>query len=369
MPVSQLLAEEQLFATVPDDWHVIVTDIKQSTRAYGRGLHQEINLIATGSIICILNLAHRARIRIPFFFGGDGATLLVPEELLAQSLASLHKHRANSLANFQLDLRVGAVSVSDLIRHNQALRISHIYLNEMYAIPVILGDGLAYAERQVKANHDAALPNPEPDQVELDLSGMECRWDKIRPAQEHPEIVCLIVHATDQAQQAAVYKEIIDTIDSAYGPFGSRSPVTPRHLHLDTRVSKIVTEMRAKKGRMDLPYLAKNWLGTMVGKWWYFKQNNGRAYKHALMQMTDTLVLDGRINTVMAGTRAQRAILTTQLDRMEQANRITYGLFVSPESVMSCYVQDRVDKHIHFVDGSEGGYTMAARMLKDKLRG
>jgi hypothetical protein len=34
---------------------------------------------------------------------------------------------------------------------------------------------------------------------------------------------------------------------------------------------------------------------------------------------------------------------------------------------MSCYVRDRRDEHIHFIDGIGGGYTMAATVLKKKL--
>ncbi|WP_338034474.1 DUF3095 family protein [Lacinutrix algicola] len=37
-------------------------------------------------------------------------------------------------------------------------------------------------------------------------------------------------------------------------------------------------------------------------------------------------------------------------------------------SIMSCYFEDREEKHIHFVDGTEGGYTSAAIMLKEKAR-
>ena len=51
---------------------------------------------------------------------------------------------------------------------------------------------------------------------------------------------------------------------------------------------------------------------------------------------------------------------------MERDRLLTYGLFVSRESVMSCYVRDRRDEHIHFVDGADGGYTMAATMWKRK---
>lgn len=35
---------------------------------------------------------------------------------------------------------------------------------------------------------------------------------------------------------------------------------------------------------------------------------------------------------------------------------------------MSCYIEDRKEKHIHFVDGTEGGYTSAARMFKEKQK-
>ncbi|MNL78808.1 hypothetical protein D3C87_2052860 [compost metagenome] len=84
--------------------------------------------------------------------------------------------------------------------------------------------------------------------------------------------------------------------------------------------------------------------------------------------MSDTLVIDGKINTVITGTPEQRAQLQNALDVMEAAREIHYGLHVSSESVMSCYVHDLKDGHIHFIDGAEGGYTKAAGMLKQKLR-
>jgi len=56
------------------------------------------------------------------------------------------------------------------------------------------------------------------------------------------------------------------------------------------------------------------------------------------------------------------------LDELEKTEKIIYGLYVSNESVMSCYVRDLEDDHIHFVDGSEGGYTKAAGVLKEKIK-
>ena len=83
--------------------------------------------------------------------------------------------------------------------------------------------------------------------------------------------------------------------------------------------------------------------------------------------MSDTLIIDGRINTVIAGTSEQREKLNAALDKLESAGEIIYGQHVSNESVMSCYVRNLNDTHVHFVDGAEGGYTKAAAMLKKKI--
>ena len=84
--------------------------------------------------------------------------------------------------------------------------------------------------------------------------------------------------------------------------------------------------------------------------------------------MSDTLVIDGKINTVISGNKEQRQALQQYLDELEAAGEIIYGLHVSNASVMSCYVRDMKDGHIHFVDGSDGGYTQAARVIKAKLK-
>jgi hypothetical protein len=94
----------------------------------------------------------------------------------------------------------------------------------------------------------------------------------------------------------------------------------------------------------------------------------GKKYLKELIDLTDTLVLDGKINTVISGNTAQREALVKSLTEMEKAGKIHFGIHISQESIMSCYVRRRDREHIHFVDGADGGYTQAARMLKGKLR-
>lgn len=75
IPLDEILLKDELFFTVPENWHVIVTDIKGSTETVAAGLHQQINLIATGNTVANLNIAFNKGITIPIFFGGDGATI------------------------------------------------------------------------------------------------------------------------------------------------------------------------------------------------------------------------------------------------------------------------------------------------------
>ncbi len=78
IPLSDLLTEEHLFFKIPANWSVIITDVKNSTAAVRNGLHETVNLVATGSIVALLNIAYKSNITVPFFFGGDGATFIVP---------------------------------------------------------------------------------------------------------------------------------------------------------------------------------------------------------------------------------------------------------------------------------------------------
>jgi hypothetical protein len=71
---------------------------------------------------------------------------------------------------------------------------------------------------------------------------------------------------------------------------------------------------------------------------------------------------------IISGKSEQRSMLTKFLDELESAGKIIYGIHVSKESIISCYVQDRKKHHIHFINGADGGYTKAAMVLKKKMK-
>ncbi|MGK2861717.1 MAG: DUF3095 domain-containing protein [Chitinophagaceae bacterium] len=361
--LSDLLTEEHLFYRVPDNWHVVITDIKSSTKAVEDGLHETVNLLATGSIVAVLNIAYKAGITVPFFFGGDGATFILPPTILDATLHALMIHKENSLKNYNLTLRVGNVPVTGIYGNGHSLNIGKLRTSKLFSIPVLLGDGLVYAERVIKAE-DYFL-SIQPGKDELDLSGMQCRWDKVKPPKDYDEVVSLLVTARYSEKQAVAFKKVIDMLDKIYGDPERRKPITVPMLKLKPTLEKIKLEMRTRFGGYRPLYLLNKWITTLLGIF-YFKTKKGKNYLMQLVDMSDTLVIDGKINTVISGTSKQREQLMQALDEYERTGDIHYGIFVSKESVMSCYVRNMNEDHIHFVDGAEGGYTKAAGLLKKK---
>lgn len=365
IPLGDLLMENHLFFKVPDNWHVLITDVKNSTQAALDGQHQTVNLVATGSIVAALNIAFKDNISVPFFFGGDGATFIIPPSLLAATLTALQQHRENTLNNFKLDLRVGHVPVTEVYEQGHELRLSKLKTSDLFNIPVLLGNGLIFAERKIKA---ADQPSPPllNNTGELDMSGMHCRWDKIKPPANNFEVVCLQVIAKDGIQQADAFRQVIESIDKIYGAPEVRKPISISKLRMMATFEKIGREMRTRLGGFNAMYLLRTWITTSIGKI-YFKTKKGKEYLYKLVDMSDTLVIDGKINTVITGSPEQREQLKAALDDLEKRDKILYGLHVSSESVMSCYVRNMDDQHVHFVDGADGGYTNAAGVLKKKI--
>jgi len=366
MPLHKLLEQQEQFAQVPDNWHVIITDIVGSTQSVMGGRHQDVNLIATGSIVTVLNIAFGMGITVPFFFGGDGATFIVPNDLIYRAMSALVAYRESIMKNFGLELRTGTLPVQQVYNEGFNIDIAKYNRSAVFAIPIVLGSGLDYAERIIKGK-DYLLAGHTADNQEPDTSGMQCRWDTIAPPKDKEEVVTLLIIAKDVDNQPAVFSKILLKMDELYGSPEKRQPISVDMLRLKTTFSRLGTEMRARLGKIKWLELVKNWF-TSLYVHFYFSTRKGKDYLKSLVEMSDTLVIDGRINTVITGNATQRAALQQLLDTMEADGEILYGLHVSGASIMSCYVRDLKDGHIHFVDGSEGGYTQAAQVLKAKLK-
>jgi hypothetical protein len=366
--VRELLRNDIVFTPVPKDWVVIVTHIKDADKVINSGTDNDVNLIATGSIITVLNQVKTIdnSVTIPYFFGGDGATFIIPiafENIILEALNSYRVHVEKTLGLF---LRVGKMNVSQVYDDNNKLNIVKLKLNEFLTSPVILGNGLKYAEHIIKKNIDDPL-HSDTENNSIDLEGMECRWEEISPNTNEKKVICLVVLCHEEAKQVEIFTKIIDEIEYIFGDFNERTPITTLKLKLNTSIKKIRKEMYARLGKFNRSYLVQNWLITNFGKYYFKFSKEGKEYLYKVMQLSDTFRLDGSINTVFVGNEKQVNKLKLLLDSLEGDNEIAYGMHTTYASIMSCYIEDRDEKHIHFVDGTEGGYKSAQTVLKNKI--
>ncbi len=72
------IADSSNYQVAPDDWHVIIADVKGSTQAIAEGRYKDVNMIGAACINAVLNISQKRS--VPYVFGGDGATLMVPPE-------------------------------------------------------------------------------------------------------------------------------------------------------------------------------------------------------------------------------------------------------------------------------------------------
>ena len=363
--ISELLGDKSKFSNIPENWHILIADIRNSTEAIQNGKHNNVNLVATGCVISILNLADSYGIAVPFFFGGDGASFLIPEKIKEKSLSVLEKHNRNTQKNFGFSLAIGSCSIKDIYDDGIELKISRIRVNEALNIPVILGNGLHYAENKIKSEN--FVQEIIADGTPLNMTGMECKWDRIKPPEKNHEVVSLIITGCEDTNFSQVYSDIMKTIDEIYGSIGNRKPVSVRRLKIKAGLQRIKDEMKVKLGKWKFTEFLRSVLVANFGEFYLKNTSTGKDYLQKLVELSDNLTLDGRINTVISGTSEQRKDLLVYLDELEKANLIKYGHHVSGESIMSCYVKDMgTNQHIHFIDGGDGGYTKAANQLKDK---
>lgn len=68
-----------------------------------------------------------------------------------------------------------------------------------------------------------------------------------------------------------------------------------------------------------------------------------------------------------AGRQERCAALTAWLDQRFARRELVYGAHVANRAQMTCLVFDHSGRHLHFIDGADGGLSMAAKALKQRV--
>ena len=109
-----------------------------------------------------------------------------------------------------------------------------------------------------------------------------------------------------------------------------------------------------------LPHLINFAMDTKAVRWSH--------YTDEMVENTDFRKFDGMLRMVMDGSEAQYLDLREYLEGQYREGKLVYGMHRSREALLTCIVFSYNGNHVHFVDGSDGGYAVAARGLKAQLK-
>ena len=355
------------FAPLPADWHVATCDVRNSTAAVQAGDYKEVNTVAAAAVSAVLNAAGDTE--IPFVFEGDGSAFCVPAALLEDVRAALVKTRDLARTSFGLDLRVATVPVTRVREAGFDVLVARYQVSENYVQAVFAGGGMAWADRYMKDPASAALCAIGAQVAPRGShEGLECRWQDI--PSPHGETVSLIVRAA--GGDARIYRELIAKVAEVYGSDERCHPVTLPALSMSLDGKRLDNEagMRSPGSR----WRYRMWVRCVVVLGWFLmkfgirtRDTDWSRYKATLARNSDVRKFNDVYRQVLAGNAAQREALTAWLEARFARRELAYGLHVTDRAHMTCLVFDYAGRHLHFIDGADGGFFAAAVGFKERM--
>lgn len=355
------------YRPAPDDWALVVTDIVGSTKSMDAGRHKIVNFVAASAIAALRNLC--APQQIPFLFGGDGAVVMVPPAFVERARTTLARVRAMAARDFDMTLRVGLVTMTELRRLGGEVQVGRYEPTPRNSFGVFLGGGVGLLEAAIKGRGNAALaalaavPETLDDGAPADLEGLSCRWDELRSTRGR--MVTLIVLGPGDI--GAIHAAVLDLA----APGADARPVRVETLRTTWPPAGLLLEARARRRLGPLP-VAVLWLlaETLVAKLVFARGKpiggfDPQRYRHEIASNTDFCKFDDTLCFVVDCAAEQVESIRRYMDDCARRLGIRYGMHVSETALMTCLVSAIEDGlHVHFVDGGAGGYTLAAKGLK-----
>lgn len=361
---------------IPESWYMVVTDVVNSTIAVNNGRYKDVNVIGASTIIAVLNAV--PGVEIPFIFGGDGASFLFSPQIKDKATKALVASAQMAEANYGLELRVGIVPVKDLYEKGYSVKLAHYQMSDHLTQAAFSGNGIAVAEDWVKSKdpHNPYLVPTTTENYSSEIfKGLECRWKPV--ASQHGKYVSIIVVCNHDSsdKERALFDRVVARVNEIFFPAGHKvAPYAPNQLGLSRSFSSYANEAKVRTAGEGfwarIMYQLKTYLlTTIVPIFWSISGNEDWIrYQREFIENSDFRKFDGALRMVVDGTENQIKALESYLKSEWQQGHICYGLHLSKHALITCMIFDKSEgRHLHLVDGGDGGYTAASKQLKAQL--
>lgn len=363
------------YIEIPQSWSVVITDVKNSTEAIETGKYKDVNIAGGLAAMALSN--YFGKMEFPFLFGGDGITFLVPNESLEDIKSILNDTKKKVFQFFQLQLRVGIVPGSVLKENNKKIFIGKWKISDHYNQAILLGDGVEFVEDLIKKKNSEYIINDDyPIKIEANFQGFTCRWKDI--PSPNGETVNLIVKFLSNKNDRSLYQTVLTNIESILGEIQQYHPLTENNLQVTSSYKALskeaIASSRQTSGLKKTLALLKIYFETFITrivmlfrlpvKAHFYELKNLKKYQ---VEASDFRKFDGSLKMVLSLNKERRASLEGYLDTEEKNGILVYGTHISDSALLTCLMHSESSSEVHFVDGANGGYAMAAKVLKQKF--
>ena len=360
---------------VPSDWHVLVADIAGSTRAVKSGQSRIVNLVGAA---CIAAIRNQYRIEeVPYVFGGDGATFLCHESLLLECMRLLEDVSLMAKSQFGLELRTGSLPVSKVAALGGKIHLGFINWSSEEKLPYFRGNGIALAESLIKNQDPKAALIRTAKEDPSSLEGLSCKLSPF-PSTRGSILSLLVESRIEIQEEDRVFKEIFECLDNN-AKLQEMRPVKSSSLSRKWISRDLFSEAKLKSRTKSWPdqltslvvVLLQTWFTNVVLKFGLQTKVLGdpEHYMSRLISQSDWIKCDGLLRMVIDVTPAEQSSLLEKLEHLHSQKKIYYGVNSSNHALMTCYFKTATeDQHTHFIDGGDGGFTLAALELKKQKK-
>jgi hypothetical protein len=359
------LAEARCYTQAPSDWRLILTDIRGSTRAIREGRYKEVNTLGAASIAAVKSAM--AGLSFPFVFGGDGATLLLPESRSTRALSVLAGLRRLASERFGLEMRVGSISIAELEKTGAPVEVAKYQISDQCEISALRGRGLEIAEQKIKAPN-SPHEHKEHDFESPDLAALSCRWKPFQT--RHGKILAIIIEArTDSGRDPALtYQRVFKKLSGLFPDGVDQANPAESGLRGYRKLQEnLRAEVRYQFSAFSLAFLRRA-IETLIATVLFqgpFRLPMIRNYMKDTARHCDFRKIDSSFRAVLDCTMQQSRSITEMLTEEYRSGTLYFGIHESEESLMTCLVEGLGSgEHLHFIDAAGGGYAIASARLK-----
>jgi Protein of unknown function (DUF3095) len=236
-------------------------------------------------------------------------------------------------------------------------------------LAMFAGGGLELADRLIKSDPAFALEQRD-DPAPPDLHGLSCRWEPYRSLRGH--MLTLLVRPLEE-EALALQREILHELAAILGD--APTPIRRENMRFVWPPRGLRAEALAVRGRVPYPLY---WLGIWAQSWLQALAErfdlrigpyHAPAYRAELQRNSDHRKVADTLHMVLDCTEAESAAIEAYLADLRAHGRIAYGAHRADRAMMTCLVFSLEEsRHVHFIDGADGGYALAALQLKAQLQ-